>query len=82
MLKMIVCLEQYPSVVFLTVKSGKCIGVAELESDGYYYLSIGQHDTGIYCAYTLRLIADALDAINLEWEREIDRYFENERKTK
>lgn len=76
-----ICIEQQKQHINFTVKSGKRIGIAKLEVDGYYYLSITGRNTGLYSAHTLRMIADALDSLNADWDREIDRYFENEKLT-
>jgi hypothetical protein len=54
----------------------KCIGVFAMDVDGYYYFWPNDAD-GSWASYELRIIADALDAINKPHNDNVKAYFEN-----
>ena len=46
----------------------KKIGVFVIQDDGYYGFYTEEKVSGYWSSYSLRLIADALDEFNKEWD--------------
>jgi hypothetical protein len=44
------------------------IGAFEMDVDGYYHFWLKTFNTGSWCSYELRMIADALDKVNKPYD--------------
>ena len=55
----------------------KHIGYAVMDVDGYYYFEPTTQTNGFWTSYSLRMISDLLDEINLEHDNRIIEHFKN-----
>jgi hypothetical protein len=51
--------------------SGKDVGKAVMEVDGYYYWEPPRATGGVWGAGTLHAIANALDELNKDWDKQV-----------
>ena len=61
-------------------QNGKEIGELYIECDGFYVFIFTQEqvNAGFWSAHYFREIADKIDELNKEWEREIETYFKKQ----
>jgi hypothetical protein len=53
----------------------KLIGYVMKFEDGYYSFDFDRESDGWWSSYSLKLIADLLDALNEDWDKQVHDYF-------
>jgi hypothetical protein len=76
---MIITEEQEGKILFKW-DNGVYLGYAYKEVDGYYVFVFGNNFGGFWSDYSLREIANKLTELNLEWDKHINNYFNQQQK--
>jgi hypothetical protein len=72
--------QEEDGILFVLADNGKAIGRFEQDVDGYFYFWEEVELDGCWTAHNLRQIADLLDKINEPYDKQVNEFFELERR--
>lgn len=63
---------------WVVTETGQLVGYLQLQDDGFYQWE--HSGKGYFTSYHLRKIADLLDEVNKPYNKQLDKYFKEEKK--